>query len=191
MLTRDFDFPRPVSPRSIMAILPTLSSNTTGAEASGVFILDRPMHFPFAFANNAFHALSLDANAVLKDVAATIDAKAALKNIRILSELNMPCLPANLGSTMALHHRKAVSGGRIVMGRRATPSRKGKVTLVASLVTFGRRRTTLVVRRAGRNAECSTCRSESANSCAGNLVKNSQRGSKHSRRQALAPPAPS
>ena len=110
MLTRDFDFPRPVSPLKRIAILPTLSSNTTGEEASGVFILDRPMHVPFAFADNAFHALSLDANAVLNDVAATIDAKAALKNIRILSELNMPCLPANFGSTMALRHRKAVSG---------------------------------------------------------------------------------
>lgn len=98
MLTRDFDFPRPVSPRNSMAILPTLSSNTTGAEASGVFILDRPMHVPFAFANNAFHALSLDANAVLNDVAATNDAKAALKNIRILSDHEIPSLPVDNGS---------------------------------------------------------------------------------------------
>jgi hypothetical protein len=88
MLTIDFDFPRPVSPLSRTAIFPTLSSKTTGDDVSGVFILDKPMHVPFAFANKAFQELSLEANTGLNDVAATSDAKASFNKTRILSGLN-------------------------------------------------------------------------------------------------------
>ncbi|MBO9127790.1 MULTISPECIES: hypothetical protein [unclassified Rhizobium] len=85
MLTLAFDFPRPISPRSRMAIFPTLSSKTTGRDASGVFNVDRPMHVPLALANIALQAPSLDANAGLMDVATTSDTITDFRSIFCLS----------------------------------------------------------------------------------------------------------
>jgi hypothetical protein len=58
-----------------MAILPVKSSKTTGEEASGDTIFDWPMQVPFALANSALHAASLEAKAGIADTAISAAAK--------------------------------------------------------------------------------------------------------------------
>lgn len=72
--------------------MPTLSSNTTGADASGVCIRESPMQVPFALANKAFHEPSLEAVAAPNDTITKSDARDTLVNILLPFTFRTACL---------------------------------------------------------------------------------------------------